>query len=51
MRAAVHARESEHRLRELAVQRGFRSLAEDGSRWVEAGVTSAEELLRVTRER
>ncbi|HZE61075.1 MAG TPA: ATPase, T2SS/T4P/T4SS family [Burkholderiales bacterium] len=51
MRAAVHARESEHRLRELAVQRGFRSLAEDGRRWVEAGVTSAEELLRVTRER
>src|SRR5207244_12862080 len=51
MRAAVHARESEHRLRELAVQRGFRSLAEDGSRWVAAGVTSAEELLRVTRER
>ena len=51
LRAAVHARESEHRLRELAVQRGFRSLAEDGSRWVAAGVTSAEELLRVTRER
>jgi len=51
MRAAIHARESEHRLRELAVKQGFRSLAQDGQRWVEAGVTSAEELLRVTRER
>ena len=51
MRAAIHARDSEQRLAELAAARGFRSLAEDGKRWVDAGVTSAEELLRVTRER
>jgi general secretion pathway protein E len=51
MRAAIHARESERRLAELARARGFRSLAEDGERWVAAGVTSEEELLRVTRER
>jgi general secretion pathway protein E len=51
MRAAIHAREGESRLAELARARGFRSLADDGSRWVQAGVTSAEELLRVTRER
>jgi general secretion pathway protein E len=50
LRAAIHARESEHRLRELARGSGFRTLNEDGARWVEAGVTSAEELLRVTRE-
>jgi general secretion pathway protein E len=51
MRAAIHSRDSELRLAELARARGFRSLAEDGRRWVEAGVTSEEELLRVTRER
>ena len=51
LRAAIHAREGEQRLGELARARGFRSLAQDGERWVAAGVTSAEELLRVTRER
>jgi general secretion pathway protein E len=50
LRDAVHARESEQRLRELARQKGFRTLHEDGARWVESGVTSSEELLRVTRE-
>src|SRR4051812_19759283 len=51
LRGAIHARESEHRLRELALARGFRPLSEDGRRWVASGVTSEEELLRVTRER
>jgi len=51
MRAANHAREGEQRLAELARARGFRSLTEDGERWVAAGLTSREELLRVTRER
>ena len=51
MRAAIHSRDGEQRLAELARARGFRSLAEDGRRWVAAGVTSEEELLRVTRER
>jgi general secretion pathway protein E len=51
MRAAIHERQSEHKIRGLAGARGFQSLADDGQRWVAAGVTSAEELLRVTRER
>jgi general secretion pathway protein E len=51
LRAAIHARESEHKLRELALARGFRPLSEDGQRWVRLGVTSEEELLRITRER
>ena len=51
IRAAIHERQSEHKVRDLANARGFKSLADDGSRWVAAGVTSAEELLRVTRER
>ena len=51
LRAAIHAREGEQRLRELATAHGFRALHEDGMRWVRAGVTSEEEVLRVTRER
>jgi general secretion pathway protein E len=50
LRSAIHARDSEQRLRELARGRGFRTLFEDGQRWVETGETSSEELLRVTRE-
>jgi general secretion pathway protein E len=51
LRGAIHAREGEQRLRELAVARGFKTLHDDGLRWVAAGVTSEEEVLRVTRER
>ena len=51
LRAAIHAREGEQKLRALARARGFRTLHEDGARWVDTGVTSGEELLRVTRER
>jgi general secretion pathway protein E len=50
IRAAIHASEGELRLRELARARGFRTLNEDGARWVAAGITSTEELKRVTRE-
>ena len=50
LRAAIHAGEGEQRLRELARAKGFRTLHEDGARWVSAGVTSAEELLRITRD-
>jgi general secretion pathway protein E len=51
LRGAIHAREGEQRLRELALSRGFKTLHDDGRRWVAAGVTSEEEVLRVTRER
>jgi general secretion pathway protein E len=50
LRAAIHAREGEQRLRELARARSFRTLGEDGARWLASGVTSAEEVLRVTRD-
>lgn len=36
-------------LRELAISRGMRTLREDGLRLVRAGVTTPEEVLRVTR--
>jgi len=51
IRGGIHNRESEQKLRERALANGFRPLSEDGRRWVGAGVTSEEELLRVTRER
>ena len=50
LRAAIHAREGEQKLRERGRAGGFRTLHEDGARWVESGVTSVEELLRITRE-
>jgi len=50
LRRLVHARTSEQELREYAVAHGMRSLREDGARWVAQGVTSLEELARVTGE-
>jgi general secretion pathway protein E len=50
LREAIHAASGEHVLRGLATARGFRTLREDGERLVAAGITSAAELARVTRE-
>ena len=50
LRRLIHDRASEHRLREHAVGHGMRSLRDDGMRWVAQGVTSLEEVVRVTRE-
>jgi len=46
----IHEAESEHLLRAHAVGRGMRGLRQDGLRWVLGGVTSVEEVVRVTRE-
>jgi general secretion pathway protein E len=50
VREAIHGRQAERVLRGLARERGFRPMIEDGERWLAAGVTSPEELARVTRE-
>ena len=50
MRALIHARASEAELREAALRNGLTLMREDGERLVRAGVTSAQELLRVTRD-
>ena len=50
LRRLIHDRASEQRLREHVVSHGMRSLREDGMRWVAQGVTSLEEVVRVTRE-
>jgi general secretion pathway protein E len=46
----IHAAGAEQQLRAHAVDSGMRTLREDGLRWVLAGVTSLEEVVRVTRE-
>jgi general secretion pathway protein E len=50
LRTLIHDGSSEARLREHARARGMVSLREDGMRWVRAGFTTIEEVLRVSRE-
>jgi general secretion pathway protein E len=50
MRELIHNRAQEAELRQAADKQGMKSLREDGERYVSAGITSAEELLRVTRD-
>jgi len=50
VRALIHARATEQQLVVAAQAAGLRSMREDGERLVREGVTSAEEVLRVTRE-
>ena len=49
-RKLIHSGQSEAVLREAALKNGMRSLYDDGYRWVRKGVTSLEELVRVTRD-
>ena len=50
IRAQVHNRASEAQIREAAIAAGMTLMREDGERLVREGVTSREELVRVTRE-
>jgi len=50
LRAAIHARAAEAELRQLALAAGMRTMRQDGQRYIDAGVTSLAELLRVTRD-
>jgi len=50
VRALIHGRAAEPELLEAAEQAGLRSMREDGERLVGEGITSAEEVMRVTRE-
>lgn len=49
-REMIHSGAHEQGLRHHARDNGLRSLREDGERWIEQGVTTLEELLRVTRD-
>ncbi|MFO1272910.1 MAG: type II secretion system ATPase GspE [Rubrivivax sp.] len=48
--ALIHSHGSEQDLAAAARANGLRSMREDGDRLVQAGVTSAEEVIRVTRD-
>ena len=48
--ALIHNRAAESQLFVAAEAAGLRSMRDDGERLVEAGITSAEEVMRVTRE-
>jgi len=50
VRALIHGRAAESQLFVAAEQGGLRSMREDGERLVAEGITSAEEVMRVTRE-
>jgi len=50
IRALVHRSASEADIRTAARATGMRPMREDGQRWVDQGVTSLDEVIRVTRE-
>jgi len=50
LRTLIHDGASEDKLREHARAHGMENIREDGLRWVRTGVTTLEEVLRVSRE-
>jgi general secretion pathway protein E len=50
MRALIHRQASEAELRATAIAAGMVLMRDDGERLVQSGITSREELVRVTRE-
>ena len=50
IQALIHGRASEHEVIKAATANGMRSMREDGERLVAEGVTSLEEVVRVTRD-
>jgi general secretion pathway protein E len=50
LRKLIHDGATESALLEAATANGMVTLRDDGARWVAAGVTSMDEVLRVTRE-
>ncbi|WP_445394586.1 type II secretion system ATPase GspE [Stenotrophomonas maltophilia] len=48
VRALIHEGQGEPALRQAARAAGMRSLREDGQRWVDSGLTTLEEILRVS---
>ncbi|MBS0467017.1 MAG: type II secretion system protein GspE, partial [Proteobacteria bacterium] len=50
IRAQIHNQTAEAELRAQALAGGMQLMREDGERLVQAGITSREEVLRVTRD-
>ena len=50
LRGLIHDQAGEPQLRQAALAGGMASLRDDGERWIRAGVTAREEVVRVTRD-
>jgi general secretion pathway protein E len=50
IRALVHRNAGEGEIRTAAQRNGMQTMRDDGQRWVHAGTTSADEVVRVTRD-
>jgi general secretion pathway protein E len=50
MRRLIHDNAAESLIAQTAAANGMATLREDGERWIAAGVTTRDEVLRVTRE-
>lgn len=50
IRALIHNKESEAAIRATARDNGLMTMREDGQRWIDAGDTSIDEVIRVTRD-
>jgi general secretion pathway protein E len=50
VRALIHKAAGEAEIRQAASRNGMISMRDDGQRWVQAGVTSLDEVIRVTRD-
>ena len=50
IRSQIHHQASEADIRQAAQRDGMKTMREDGDRWLAAGVTTLEELLRVTKD-
>ena len=50
IRALIHGHAGEAEIRAAAARNGMMSMRDDGRRWVQSGVTSLDEVVRVTRD-
>ncbi len=50
IRSLIHRGESEAKIRQAGREQGSLSMREDGQRWVDEGITSLDEIIRVTRD-
>jgi len=50
IRELIHDGASEANIRSLAIEQGMTLMREDGQRLVQSGITSLQELVRVTRD-
>jgi general secretion pathway protein E len=50
LRALIHRNAGEGELRAAALRAGMQTMRDDGQRWVQAGITSEDEVVRVTRD-